>query len=333
MANSVMDLYRVLSGKIEMPTEFSEAGKTKEDVAKLFQSEIERLAPKGDWKTFKKNKEEIFSIIAEVIEEELPKEVMETIGRWADVEVFRHGDKPRYLLKKNKNGIRHSVTEIAPSGRPKRTKMDRGYKDVEMKAFGTATSFSKEELRAGLFDIVEWKDECLQGIKDTMYAKIQEVLQVATSALPIANKKSGAGFVEDVVDDLIAKAKSFGDKVEILCTERFAQTIPFDSNDQQAIADRRSTGYTRIYKGCIVDIMPNPLKKAGTDEFVFDNGIAYILPVGKEKFIKVPVEGDVDIEEYKENDTKEQVFEVEAKFNAVVVLNPKYLFTYENTSI
>ena len=148
MANSVMDLYKIIAGKIEMPTEFSEAGKTKEDVARLFKEEMDKLAPKGDWKTFKKNKDQIFSIIEEVLEEELPKEVMETIGQWADVEVFRNGDKPRYLLKKNKNGIRHSVTEIALSGRPKRTKMDRGYKEVEMKAFGTATSFSKEELRA-----------------------------------------------------------------------------------------------------------------------------------------------------------------------------------------
>lgn len=332
--SKVIELYRILNGTTGMPAEFSQAGKTKEDVSKLFNAEMERLAPKGDYKTFKKNKAEIFAIIEEVLGEELPKEVMESMGSWAQVDVFKNGDRPRYLIAKNKNGIRKSVTEIALSGRPKRTKMDRGYKEVEMKAFGTATSFSREELRDGLFNIQEWKDEVIQGIKDAMYAKVQEVLAATVDSLPSNNKKNGAGFIPKTVDGLISKAKSYGDRVEILCTERFAQEIPFDPNDQIAIGERRTHGYTRVYKGGVtVNIMPNSLKTPYGDEFVFDDKRAYILPVGKEKFIKIPVEGDVEIDEYTEQDTKEEVFEAYSRFNALVVIDPCMLFVYDNTEL
>ena len=321
----------VISGKIRMPQEFSAEGLTIEDVNHTFCELIDEYTK--DYRTFKKHKQEVFAIIEETIDIELPKNVNEVLGEIAEIKNLSNGDKNRFLVEKNKGGIKNSVTEVGLGGQFKRYKMDRGYVEPAMKAYGTATSIELEELRAGLHNWANWKTEVVQGITDSIAHKAIEGLQAAVSKMPARQKDEASGFDEAKFDKLLAKAKSYGDKVKIICTEMFAQKIPVDQYFQVGLQDKRDYGYTRRYKGADIQIIPNALKDNASEEWQLDNKTAYILPVGKNaKLVKVTLEGQSEMDEYKDEQTKETVYEVYDKAGVAVVTVP-YVFAYTDTSL
>ncbi|MGL6175205.1 MAG: hypothetical protein ACRC1P_11425 [Cellulosilyticaceae bacterium] len=336
MANldRIKTLVGIMDGRIGKPAEFAEFNDT--DIKGQYQAEINKIFSEGkNWyRTFRKHKNDLFQIIEESIDEDLPNEVIQAVGIVADVQTVQPGDTKQFKVKKNKNGIRKTVVEVAFGGRLKRYKLDKNYLDIKMNRFGTAVSIEKEELRYKFLDFAEFKAEAQQGVQDAIYRKIHEVLKAVTASLPATNSAAASGFDEDLFDELIAKAKSYGDTVKIVCTERFAQKIPFPANDQLSMSEIRTNGYVRMYKGCQVQIIPNAITGVHSDDWTFGNQTAYIIPTNKdEKFISVLLEGSTEIEEFKDADTDEEVFEVTANFGVACVIDPVYLYKYTNQAI
>ena len=167
----------------------------------------------------------------------------------------------------------------------------------------------------------------------TFTHKAAEGLQAAVAKMPARQKDSGSGFDEAKFDKLLAKAKSYGDRVKIVCTEMFAQKIPTDTYLQTGLQEIRDFGYVRKYKGADVQVLPNALKDNVSEEWQIDNKTAYILPVGKNaKIVKITLEGQSEMDEYKDDQTKETVYEVYDKAGVAVVTLP-YVFAYTDTSL
>lgn len=325
------NMAKIISGKIQLPTEFSAEGVGVEEVKEAFCEQIKELTK--DYRTFRNHKTEVFTIIEENIDVILPNMVKDALGDFADIKVLSNGDKNRFLVEKNKEGIKNSVTEVALGGNFKRYKMDKGYVEPEMKAYGTATSIELEELRAGLLNWAEWQAEVTQGIAENIYTKVNEGLQAAVSKMPARQKDSSAGFDAAKFDALLARAKSYGSKIKIMCTEMFAQTLPIDTYSQVGLQEKRDFGYVRKYKGADVQIIPNALKDNTSTEWQIDNGFAYIMPVDKNsKIVKVSIEGQSEMKDMEDPDTHEQVFQVYDKAG-VAVVNQPYVFVYENTAL
>lgn len=321
----------IISGKIKLPAEFSAEGVDLEAVNKAFCAQIDEYTK--DYRTFKRHKQEVFAIIEETMDIELPKMVEEALGEFAEIKNLANGDKNRFLIDKNKGGIKNSVTEVGLGGQFKRYKMDRGYIEPSMKAYGTATSIDLEELRMGLHNWAEWKTEVAKGITENIAHKAAEGLQAAVSKMPARQKDSASGFDEAKFDKLLAKAKSYGDRVKIVCTEMFAQKIPSDTYLQTGLQEIRDFGYVRKYKGADVQILPNALKDNVSEEWQIDNKTAYILPVGKNaKIVKITLEGQSEMDEYRDEQTKETVYEVYDKAGVAVVTLP-YVFAYTDDSL
>ena len=321
----------IISGKTKLPAEFSAEGVDLEAVNEAFCEQIKEITK--DYRTFKQHKAELFSIIEENIDTILPNMVEQYLGEFAEIKNLANGDKNRFLVEKNKGGIKNSVTEVGLGGQFKRYKMDKGYVEPEMKAYGTATSIELEELRAGLLNWANWRMEVTEGIAENIMHKVNEGLQAAVSAMASRQKDSASGFDATKFDTLLARAKSYGEKVKIVCTEMFAQKLPIDTYSQVALQEKRDYGYVRKYKGADVQIIPNALKDNTSTAWQIDNGFAYIMPVGKNaKIVKVTLEGQSEIDEYKDQDTKETVYEVYDKAG-VAVVNQPYVFVYEDTAL
>lgn len=323
----------IVSGKTKFPTEFSQEGVGEDDVQRAFNEEINKITK--DHRVFRERKNEVFSIIEDSVKEDLPKNVLNGFGELCELKNLSNGDKNRYIIEKNKGGIKNSVTEVGLGGKFKRHKMEHNYVEPEMKAYGTATAVELEELRQGLLNWASFKTEVSEGIAENVLVKANDGIQAAVAKMAARQKDSASGFDAAKFDKLLAKAKSYANngKVKILCTEMFAQKIPFDTYSQVDSADKREYGYLRKYKGAEVQVIPNALKDNVGEEWQINNSFAYILPVGKNsKIVKVTIEGQPEMSEEKDSDTGETVFSIYDRVGVAVVTSP-YVFVYEDTSL
>lgn len=323
----------ITSGKIKLPIEFSQEGIDEDAVREAFNKQVNELTK--DHRTLRKNQQEVFSIIEEGVDEELPKNVLNGFGDLVELKIKSNGDKPRFLVEKNKGGIKNSVTEIGLGGRVKRYKKESGYIEPQMKAYGTATSIELEELRSGMMNWADFKTEVADGIAQNILIAANKGLQTAIAKMPARQKDSSSSFDATKFDKLLAMAKSYAPngKVKIVCTELFAQTIPFDTYFQVDSQDKRDFGYVRKYKGAEVQVVPNALKDNISTEWQLDNKNAYIMPVGKNgKIVKVVIEGQSEMREVDDQDTDEKVYQIYDRAGVVVVTLPN-VFVYTNTAL
>lgn len=329
----ISTLAKIITGQIGRPTEFSDFNDV--DIKEQYKAEVNKFFTGKNWyRDFQDNQRAMFRILEESIEADLPKEVMDKIGMFANVMVLEPGDTKEYTFKRNKGNIRKTVVEVAKGGRLKHYKMDKGSMKITTHAVGTAVGIEKDELRRKFLDFNEFKDEAQQGIQDRIYEDVHIALKGVIDGLPAANKSSASGFDKEAFDDLIAKAKSYGDEVKIICTERFASTIEFPANDQQSIAEVRTNGHVKMYKGCPIHILPNSIKAPYSSEWVFSNETAFFIPTAKdEKFLQVALEGTTSIKEKEDDDTDESIFEVTADIGVICIVPPPYLYAYTNTKL
>lgn len=71
----------------------------------------------GSNAAYRENKNTIFSLIEQTLDEVLPKKVTETYMQFADVKVFGQGDKPIFRRKLNSNNrAKQFITRVAHAG-------------------------------------------------------------------------------------------------------------------------------------------------------------------------------------------------------------------------
>ena len=95
--------------------------------------ELKELA--GTYSLYRENKNTIFALIEETIDEILPKKVMEQYSMFAEVRTFAQGDRPVFNKKEGRRIIAIGTTSIRTL-------------EANMQEFGTFTPIKKETNRA-----------------------------------------------------------------------------------------------------------------------------------------------------------------------------------------
>ena len=85
--------------------------------------------------------------------------------------------------------------------------------------------------------------------------KLNQHLQQQLQECPAGQKDTGAGIVEASLSKLKVKAKAYGERIVMVCTETFASTIPALTDGDKE--DKRSNGFIKKYIGMDVVILPN----------------------------------------------------------------------------
>lgn len=269
-------------------------------------NEFKELA--GTPALYRENKNTIFSIIEEVIDDVLPKQVMAQYGDFAEVKTFAQGDKPVFIQKitaKSKRRARKFITKVGLAGRYEVFKLDGTKIEVPTSAYGGAAQIGFEEYLDGTADWAALIDAVNEGLDYSLYSEIEKALIASIATLPVANKFSGAGFNEAIMDSLLAVADSYG-PATIYCTFDFAATmIPANSNAwSDNMKDTKwNNGYLGNYKGHRVVV----LNQSFTDETnavkVIDPSHAWIIPAGTDgKPVKIALEGQTCVRESENED-------------------------------
>ena len=290
----------------------------------------------GTYQLYRENKNTVFALIEEVINDVLPKKVMEQYGQFAEVKTFAQGDKPVFVQKiteSSKRRAKQFITKVGLAGIYEVFKLDGKNYEVPTSAIGGAAQIGLEEFLDGRVDFADLLDIVMEGLDERIYIEIANALVGAVSNLQASNKTSQTAFVEAEMDRLIQIADSYGQST-IYCTFEFAATmVPEQAWVSDAMRDQKwSNGYLANYKGHRVIVLPQSYEDETNTTKVIDPAYAWIIPTGSnEKPVKVAFEGSTIVDEFKNYDRSREV-QVYKKVGVAAVITNN-ICVYMNTSL
>lgn len=301
------------------------------DLNETLRAELKELA--GTYSLYRANKNTIFELIEETIDDILPKKVMEQYNMFAETKTFAQGDRPVFSRKSGRQRAKQFITRVGLAGIYEVFKLDKSTFEVPTSAFGGAAQIGFEEFLDGKVDFSEVVQIVMEGLDEVIYVEIAKALKAGLNQLPAANKASAAGFDEAELDKLIAVARAYGDPT-IYCTyELAAKILPPDAWVSEKMKDERnSQGYISVYKGNRVIVMPQSFEDETNSKKVIDPSDLWIIPTGgNDKPVKIAFEGQTIVDEYNNYDRSKEI-QVYKKVGVLAMMTNN-ICHYEDTSL
>lgn len=291
----------------------------------------------GTYQLYRENKNLVFSLMENVINDVLPVKVMEQYGAFADVKTYRQGERPIFVQKITEASRRRAktfITKVGLAGRYEVFKLDGRSYEVTTSAYGAACQIAIEEFLDGRVDFAELLNIIMEGLDEKIYREIANALIGTVETLQAANKYVGNAFVEKEMDDLLSVADSYGNgHSTIYCTFEFASTmIPSNEWVSDAMKNQKwENGYFTNYKNHPVVVLRQSYTDETNTEKVIDPSYCWIIPGGAEKPVKIALEGETLMKETEHDDWSRDIQMYKKLGVAAIVYND--ICVYRNESL
>ena len=291
----------------------------------------------GTYALYRENRNTIFSIIEEVLDDVLPKKVVEQYSDFAEVQTFKQGDKP--IFRRKLNGSKRAkqfITRVGLAGIYEVFKLSAGTESFEVptSAIGGAAQIGLEEFLDGRVDFAEVLDTVMTGMDELVYKEVAQALKASINQLPANNTAVVNGFDEQAFDTLLTIVSAYGVPT-IYCTQEFAvKMIPQQAwRYTEAMKDELwKTGRLQQYKQYKVVILEQGFEDETNSTKVIDPGYCWILPTGADsKPVKIAFEGNTIVDEFQNADRSREV-QVYKKVGVVAML-ANNICAYVDTSL
>lgn len=317
-----------------IPAEYSAT-----DVNETLRAELKEF---NNYSYYRANKNLLFQLIEEIANVVVPKKVISLFGSFAEVQSVNPGEK---IVFKQRTGVSRGKRFVTVAGEyaTYRT-FNVDSRDITMspRVYAGAAILELGDFLCGRVDMSELMEIILEGLSDSIYNEVQNCLKASINATdrPSANKATVAGFDSAEFDKILNTVAAYGDSVTIYCTKAFASTLynqpgwalAFDKRTtDKDYDDIREMGYVGRYKGNSVVLLSQSFVDETNAGKVVDDQYAYIMPAGKEKPVKIGIEGGTIIDEHKLQDGSIEVA-AQHMFDVAVVAN-NYWGIYRNTNL
>ena len=324
--NLVALMKQVAKADPSAPTSYSFNGQnlSYEAMNETLRAELNELA--GNYSLYRENRNLIFSMIEETLDEVLPKKVIQQYDQFAEVKTFAQGDKPVFRRPlSQRNRAKQFVTRVGPAGMYEVFKLGPAENEsfeVRTSAIGGAAQIGFEEFLDGRVDFAEVTKIIMDGMDELIYKEVAAALKASINQLPPANRVAAAGFDEAAMDRLIMIAAAYGTPT-IYCTYEFAvRMIPQEAwrYTEAMKTELWNTGRLASYKGTKVVILEQGFEDETNTRKVIDPGYAWIIPTGADgKPVKIAFEGGTIVDEYTNYDRSREI-QVYKKVGVVCML-------------
>ena len=292
----------------------------------------------GTYALYRENKNLIFSVIEETLDEVLPKRVEQAYMQFAEIKQFAQGDKPIFRRKRDQRSrAKQFITRVGLAGIYEVFKLGPSEAEsfeVRTSAIGGAAQIGFEEFLDGRVDFAEVTNIVMEGMDELIFKEVGHALKASVNQLPPANIVVANGFDEQEFDRLLVIASAYGEP-SIYCTYEFAvKMVPsegwrYTESMKQELWD---TGHLANYKGRRVIILPQGLEDESNTRKVIDPGYCYIIPSGADsKPVKIAFEGNTIVDEYTNYDRSREI-QVYKKVGVVAML-ANNICAYADTSL
>ena len=337
--NLVALMKQVAKADPSAPVSYSFEGKslTYEAMNETLRKELNELA--GTYSLFRENKNLIYSMIEETLDEILPKKIMQRYDQYAEVKTFAQGDKPvfRRPLNNTRQRAKQFITRVGLAGIYEVFKLGPSESEsfeVRTSAIGGAAQIGFEEFLDGRVDFAEVTKIVMEGMDEVIAKEVAAALKASVNQLPPANRVACAGFDEAAMDRLIMIASAYGTPT-IYCTYEFAvRMIPQEAwrYTEAMKTELWNTGRLAQYKGTKVVILEQSFDDETNTRKVIDPGYAWVIPTGADgKPVKIAFEGGTIVDDYVGYDRSREI-QVYKKVGVVCML-ANNVCAYVDTSL
>ena len=309
---------------------------TAEQTNDLLRAQMNLLA--GDYRSFRENKNTIFSLIEQTIDEVLPAKVLQQYEQFADISTVAQGDKVvfvRRITEASRMRAKQFVTQVGLAGRYETFMLDGERLEVKTSAIGSAARIGFEEFLDGRIQFSKLTDVIIDAMDEYIYREIAKALATAVEELPAPNKVTASTFDAASMDRLLSIADAYaGAPATIYCTYEFAATmLPAEAWASSDMKDTIwSEGYLPRYKGHNIVLLPQSMEDATNAKKVIDPSNAYIINSGVEKPVKIAFEGQTAVRDITDNDDWSRDMQTYKKFGVAILTNPS-ICVYKNSSL
>ena len=285
------------------PTEFSVAS-----VDAALADELKKLS--NSVNSFMKNRYDIYEIIIENADEIVPAKIMDAMNQFAEVITLKQGETK--MFKRGglgRNRAKKFLTQAGLSGVYESFRLDTETFTVNMKAIGGAVSIDFERMLDGAETLAEFMDVLTEAQVDGIYGEIQKALMAAEANMGATNKSVG-DYSAAELQRLVNVVKVYGGGATIFASPEFVAAMGPDAivpaitgvahavYNPKDIEDIAANGRVKMFRGCPVVELPQSFVDEKNEQVMIHPQYAYILPTGKEKVVKVLMEGQTQIWDY-----------------------------------
>ena len=297
---------------------------------------------------FNRNKEDVFELLEENLEEVLPQNIKAALDMFVEVKNYAQGQRPEFRVVRGKQRGKQFVTRATESGNYETFRLDRDRFDLYIQAIGGAGYVDFERYLDGLESMTDIYEVIQEGIVDRLFEMVQECLLASWSAAgrPARNKVAANTFNPAAMKKLCNTVAPYGSPI-IYCTPEFAaemvNAIVYNSVDpawvggkisDQDMIDIRERGYIGKFQGVPVVVMPQSFTDEKNEKLMFNPSFAYVLPAGKEKIIKMAFEGSPYFREWDDHEGDNQfTLQGYVKVGVGLFTTPNYWGIYYNANL
>lgn len=287
---------------------------------------------KFNYYKFTDNKNTIYQLLGQTLNEVQPKNVLDLYGMFADVQTIGQGDTLVFHKKIGEKRAKQFITRVALAGRYEVFELADEKFTMQTTAYGGAARLPLEEFLDGRVQWADYLNIINEGMSEAVYKEIAKALNAAIAKFPATNKTSVAGFDEAQFDRLIQTIAIYGQPT-IYCTLEAAMTLlPSDNWISENMKDQRwQNGYFTNYKGVPVVVLPQSFTDETNATKVIDPAYIYIFPSTGEKPVKIVFEGQTLVKEFENRDWSTELHTYQ-KFG-VAVMTTNNLGVYRNTNL
>ena len=325
------------AAKNEVPDKFTE-----NDVNETLADGFRELA--GSINQFMKNRYDIYEILIQAADEIVPKKVIDAVGIFAEVRQVGQGQKAMFTTKLGRTRARKFLTQVGLSGVYESCRLDHGSFEVSSHAIGGACTLDFERMLDGADTMSDYVDILVEAQTDAVFQEVQKALRgaVGKAGVPANNRVIANKFNSKNMLTLVNTVRSYGGGAVIFAPGEFVAAmgaddiVPVGANYQgvyhpQDIDAIHNTGYINIFRGTPIVQIPQSFIDENNEETWIDPQLAYILPTGGERVVKVVFEGNTQIWDYTNPD---QSMEINTyKKIGTAILSYHNWAIYQNTGI
>lgn len=326
----------VYAAKNEAPTNFSV-----DNVDEALADGLRELA--GSVNQFMKNRYDIYDIIIQAVDEVVPKNVIDAVSIFAEVQQVPQGQKAIFKQKVGRQRAKKFLTQVGLSGVYETFRLDNKTFEVGAHAIGGATTLDFERMLDGAEVMAEYVDVLTEAQTEAVYQEIQKALRGALNAQgrPQANRVSGS-WDPDAMFKLVSVVRAYGNGAVIFAPPEFVGAmgpdaiVPVGTNYQgiyhpQDIDRIHNEGYINIFRGTPIVQIPQSFVDENNEATYIDPQMAYVLPTGGERVVKVVFEGGTQIWDWT---NKDQSLEIDTyRKLGTAILTQHNWGIYQNTAI
>lgn len=270
-----------------------------------------------DYNSFQANKHDIFAIVAEAADEVVPNKVISAMKPFAEVKTVGQGQKAMFKASRGKNRAKKFLTQVGLSGLYESFRLDNTTYTLNTWSIGGSATLDWERLLDGADVMADLMEIITEGMSDAIFIEVQKALRASLNYVnrPANNKVDTNKFDSEEMVKLINTVKSYAGQAIIFAPPEFIGAMGPDAivpiadsgyyggvyspEDIEAI---HRTGYINIFRGTpIVEIPQSYTDESNTTTWI-DPTLAYVLPAGKEKVVKVVLEGNTQVTDFQNPD-------------------------------